>query len=255
MLATMWFANLPDEIIINVVENLEEHHIAVLLRVNKSLYASLADYLIQHNVRHHSGRALMWAIKGEHRDLAHKLVQYGANVNFHYSKLHYATLLHLAAFASNLTQVKLLLELEADPQQIDLLGQTAVCWAYKNGDEEAVRLMTSNVVNLPAFIVDQSQRLTPLHMACASGLVTLINEYIDMGMDVSAKDYGGRSPLDYIKVFLARPSRMTHTLDRNRIPQAIKVLVMLGEDVAAAHDQVRHFISWSERFRHDREIE
>ena len=110
-----------------------------------------------------------------------------------------------------------------------------------------VRSVTAKIADLHKFLVHRDHKLTPLHMACSEGLVTLVFEYVDMGLDVSAQDHSGRSALNYARAFLVGqylPSRYKALTSGNDDSlEWTRMLVALGEDTAAAHYYISLFIS------------
>src|SRR5437763_1391475 len=124
----MAFLSLPNEIITDVVDFLDQGDIYAVIRVNKRLHFLFAEYLLRYNIRHRRGRALIWAAMEGHEATARKLVHLGADVNgpidLGASELAGPPLLHIAARSGNLAMVKLLLEIGANPHQRDGLGRT-----------------------------------------------------------------------------------------------------------------------------------
>jgi Ankyrin repeats (3 copies) len=253
---TMKFVRLPTEIIVHFADYLTEGDVSRLLRVNWHVHSLLSDYLLKRNARRNSLRALAWATKQARRSVARRLIHYGADVNrrlrARHEKLNESTLLHFATLTKCQPMVNLLLELGADPSLTDSEGRTAVYWAYKNKDEKVIQSVTAKIVDLHKFLVHHNHHLTPLHMACSVGLTALVYEYVDMGLDVSAQDHCGKSALDYARSFLAHHYLAT-TSDSDSIVQWTRMLVMLGEDTATAHDHVSRHISSNELPNHRRQ--
>src|SRR5437762_3105269 len=119
----MAFLGLPNEIITDVVDYLDQGDIYAVIRVNKRLHFLFAEYLLRHNIRHGCGRALIWAAMEGHESTARKLVDLGADVNRPVNlgapELVEPTLLHIAAWRGNLAMVKLLFEIGASPYERD----------------------------------------------------------------------------------------------------------------------------------------
>jgi len=249
----MKFIDLPTEITLVIADQLTESDVARLLRINKHMHSRLSDYLLKRNVRRHSMRALAWASRYGRRAVAQRLIQYGADINrrsrVQHDSLKDATLLHFATLTRRQPMVCLLLELGADPSLVDSEGRTAIYWAYLNKDEKAIRSISNKINDLHGFRVHRDHHLTLLHMACSAGLTTLIDEYIDMGMDISTKDHRGRSALDIARSCLMD---LTTSSDSDCVIRWTRVLVMLGEDNATAHNLVRPLSSSFKLPRHIR---
>jgi ankyrin repeat protein len=254
----MQFVRLPTEIILHFADCLTEGDVSRLLRVNRHVHSLLSDYLLKRNARRNSMRALAWAIKQARRSVAQRLIHYGADVNrrlrARHERLDQSTLLHFATLTRRQRMVNLLLELGADPSLTDGEGRTAVYWAYKNKNEKIIQSLTAKIADLHKFLVHQNHQLTPLHMACSVGLTALVYEYVDMGLNVSAQDHRGQSALDHARSFLAH-SWFAITSESDSIVQWTRMLVMLGEDIATAHDYVSRHISSDELQNHRRQEE
>lgn len=235
----MALLDLPNELILNIVEYLEQHDVCSILRVDRRLHSLLADYLLRYNIRFRKGRALIWVARKGHLALARRLVDLGADVNRQINIREHAlaqpTLLHLAARTGNLAMVKLLLEIGADPYKTDSLGRAALFWAFRGNHELIVREISSKISNLSTFIVDVNHNLTLLHMACSSGLASLIRDYIEFGMDVGASDEDGKTALDYARASLQTCWHPTTDAGKDNIVETMRILVALGADIASAH--------------------
>jgi hypothetical protein len=237
----MAFLDLPNEIITDVVEYLEQDDIYSILRVNKRLYVLFAEYLLRYNIRHRRGRALIWAAMEGHASTARKLVHLGADVNRQINlrapELARPTLLHIAAKRGNLAMVKLLFEIGANPNERDSLSRAPLYWSLMTGHEEISQEISWRTENLSKFIIDLDQNLTPLHGASYTGLTSLIRLYVAVGIDIGAKDKNGNTPLDHAKTSLRREDwRHTPDIGHDNVCETIRVLVSLGEDPATAHE-------------------
>jgi hypothetical protein len=237
----MAFLGLPNEIITDVVEYLEQGDIYSIVRVNKRLHFLFAEYLLRYNIRHRRGRALIWAAMKGHISTARKLVHLGADVNRQINlrgpELARPTLLHIAARIGNLPIVKLLFDIGANPNERDGLSRTPLYWSLTMGHEEIALEISLRMGNLSEFIIDLDQNLTPLHMASCSGLTSLISYYVAVGIDIGAKDKNGNTPLDHAKTSLLRGDwRPTTNIGHDNVVETTRVLVALGEDPATAHE-------------------
>lgn len=237
----MAFLGLPNEIITDIVEYLEQGDIYSIVRVNKRLHFLFAEYLLRYNIRHRRGRALMWAAMEGHVSIARKLVHLGADVNRQIDvrllKLARPTLLHIAAKRGNLAMVKLLFEIGANPNERDDLSRAPLYWSLMIGHEEIALEISWRMGNLSESIIDLDQNLTPLHVASCSGLTSLISYYVAVGIDIGAKDKNGNTPLDLAKTSLLRGDwRPTTDIGHDSVVETTRALVALGEDLAAAHE-------------------
>jgi len=237
----MAFLGLPNEIITDVVEYLEQSDIYSIVRVNKRLHFLFAEYLLRYNIRHRRGRALIWAAMKGHVSTARKLVHLGADVNRQINlrapKPARLTLLHIAARGGDLAMVKLLFEIGANPNERDSLSRAPLYWPLMTKHEEIAWEISWRMGNLSEFIIDLDQNLTPLHVASCSGLTSLISYYIAVGMDIGAKDKNGNTPLDHAKTSLRRGDwRPTTDIGHGNVVETTRVLVALGEDPATAHE-------------------
>jgi ankyrin repeat protein len=236
----MAFLGLPNEIITDIVEYLEQGDIYSIVRVNKRLHFLFAEYLLRYNIRHRRGRALIWAAMKGHVSTARKLVHLGADVNRQISirapELTRPTLLHIAAKIGNLAMVKLLFEIGANPNERDGLSRTPLYWSLTTGHEKIALEISLRMENLSEFIIDLDQNLTPLHVASCSGLTSLISYYVAVGIDIGAKDKDGNTPLDLAKISLHSGDwRPTTDIGHDNVVEMTRALVALGEDPATAH--------------------
>lgn len=250
----MTLTDLPAELILAVASHLTEGEVAKLLPVSKHLCAQLSEYLLHRNANRKSMRALLWATsKTERLSVAQRLIQYGADINRSFSLSHgfentsHLTLLHFATFERRPSMVSTLLALGADPSLTDSWGQTAMFMAYWNQDEEAVRYLLKKIVNPNEYFVQPDSRYTPLHMACSAGLTTtLIQEHLDMGFDISVKDYRDRTALDRAKTtLLCSQNILGH---KDFIVRWTRLLLILGDDIVSARSLMSRFVDIGEEF-------
>ena len=199
----MAFLNLPNEIIIDIVERLDrERDIYSLVRVNRRLYQLFDDDLYCYNIKYKRSSALFWAAKRNRESTARKLLHFGANVNIEFSKgtgspLAGLTPLHVAAEKGHLAIVKLLLEVGADPEARVRESLTPLYFALCARHEKVARTISRRMSNLQTCLVDSKRRLTPLHLSCHLGLRDCALFFLDMGIDVDAMDAKSRTPLHY----------------------------------------------------------
>jgi len=132
--------------------------------------------------------------------------------------------------------VKLLFEMGADLNQRDDKGRAPHYWALVSRNEELVQEFSWRTANLSQFVVDDSQNQTSLHLAARFWLTGMIRYFVEIGIDIDAKDKEGKTPLDLAKRALCDGywRRSSHTEDNTAV-ETMRLLVVLGEDPAAAN--------------------
>ncbi len=202
----MAFFNLPNEITIEIVENLDtEQDIYSLIRVSRRFYNLFDDYLYCHNIKHRRCSALFWAAERGRESTGRKMLHQGADVN---AKVQEArsngigpraglTPLHLAAEKGHLAMVKFLLEVGADPEARVQESLTPLFFALIARHEKVARTISRRTSNLQNCLVDSTKGLTPLHVSCHRGLWRCARYFLNEGADVDAIDARAMSPLHY----------------------------------------------------------
>lgn len=138
----MAFLSLPNEIIIEIVECLDnQRYINSVIRVNRRLYNLLKDSLLRYNIRFRESSALIWAARNGRLETVRDLLCLRANVNTKAGSVLDETALHIAAEKGFLTIAKLLLEAGADPEVIGVQGQKPLFTALVAGHEEIVGMI------------------------------------------------------------------------------------------------------------------
>ncbi len=192
----MAFLNLPNEIIIDIVERLKrERDICSLMRANRRLYQLFDNYLYRYNIKYRRSSALFWAAKHNRESTARKMLHLGANVNVEFQgtntkgrSLAGLTPLHVAAWEGHLAIVKLLLEVGADPEARVLESLTPLYVALNARHEKVARTISRRISNLQTCLVDSKRRWTPLHFSCHLGLPNCALFFLNMGINVNAMD-------------------------------------------------------------------
>ena len=235
----MVISAVPNEILLAIADHLEQRDIYSFLRVSRRLHALLADYLLLHNVRHHGGNALIWATTRGHSAIAHRLVELGADVDREIkvegTEMIGPALLHIAAYGGNMPMTRLLLELGANAEQWDGHGRTPLYWALNCHRLTVTEELCYKTTDLPHALVNVSTRRTPLHLASEAGLFGFIIAFVQLGMDVSAKDSDGKTPLEQVKEKL-RGGHWTYCLEKELLNDLMltSVLIALGEEPSSA---------------------
>ena len=99
---------LPNELLFHIAGCLKrQRQVYAMARSCRQLYYLLRKCLLQHNVRHSEGSALIWAAKEDRRNLVRRLLRLGAAVNTRGRPLKPGTPLHYAAEAGHLGMVEL----------------------------------------------------------------------------------------------------------------------------------------------------
>ena len=205
----MAFSGVPNEIIIEIVENLdEERDIYSLIRVARRFQSLFDDYLYRFNIKNRSCSAQFWAVKYGRESTARKLLDLGADVNVRNQEGQIcgtgpragSTPLHLAAWKGHLALVKLLLETGADPEARNQAMLTPLFFALIARHEKVARTISRRISNFANCLVDSTQRITPLHLSCRQGLGSCVRFFLKEGADVDATDSRAMTPLHYTLV-------------------------------------------------------
>lgn len=226
--------------LIVIVDNLGQSELYAFIRVNRQLHQLFADYLPKYNIRKGDGTVLLWATRKRDMPTTQKLIRFGADVNRQITynqqdpiwkeetiNLKEETILHYAVKQGDLSMIRYLFSIEADPTKTCGCGLTPLYWALMEANETIVYEVTNKIKNLATCIVSTSVRLTPLHVAARSGCTSLMEYYIDRGLDIKARDIEGNRPLEHAKMALR--SRKWKSSDNSNYYEITRILVMLGE--------------------------
>ena len=195
----MAFLSLPNEIIIEVVECLDnQRHINSVIRVNRRLYNILKDSLLRYNIRFRGGSALIQAARKGRLETVCELLRLRANVNIKAGSVLGKTALHIAAEKGFPTTAKLLLEAGADPEVIGVQGQKPLFTALVAGHEEIAGMIFNEMSSTDTSIADSNLGETPLHVACRYKLPKATRYFLEAGADVNAKVSNGSTPLQHV---------------------------------------------------------
>jgi ankyrin repeat protein len=109
------------------------------------------------------------------------------------------TPLLVAASTGEKEQLQMLLEKGSNISETDCLGKTALHLAVENSDLEMIKFLLEDEkldVN-----VRSSQNQTGLHLACYHGNLSVIQNLIDKGAIIDAKDEFGAEPIHYAAAY------------------------------------------------------
>jgi ankyrin repeat protein len=107
--------------------------------------------------------------------------------------------LHRAAYWGYEEAVYDLTDAGADPNELDLQGETPLHKAVRLGNVEAARALVERGadIDIPSLL-----GLTPLHWAALVGHEALAQFLVDCGANIYARDWvtGGMTPLDFARI-------------------------------------------------------
>jgi hypothetical protein len=138
--------NLPAEILIHIASYLtSQSDISRLCRTHRRTHFFLTDVLLEFNIKHQDGIALLWAVRNDHYRLTRRLVRLGA-----------------------------------DPL-MEISGHSLLALALWRGDEPIIQFLLSRLpsVNIPITMENE----TALHIACAKRLANTIVYLLQAGAD------------------------------------------------------------------------
>jgi len=139
------------------------------------------------------GQALLFeALREEQKQMVLLLIDSGVDVNV--EEKCFAPL-HCAAQQGHSEIAELLIAKGANPNAIDMMGETPLHTAVLGGHKDVVLVLLAGGAN-----VDPENRMqrTPLHFAARDGYLDVVEVLIAQGADVNIKDKSpGRTPLHY----------------------------------------------------------
>jgi ankyrin repeat protein len=195
----MAFLSLPNEIILDIVEYLDQpKQMVSAILVNRRLYDLLRDRPLRYNIRLQGSSALMWAARNGHLELVRNVLRLRPDVNTKAGSTRGETALHIAARNGFLSMAKLLLEAEADPKVTDFRGQMPLLTALESGYEEIAGMIFHKMNSQHTPIADSNLDETPLHVACRYKRPKATRYFLEAGADVNAKDSEGSTPFQHL---------------------------------------------------------
>jgi uncharacterized protein len=168
--------------------------LALFHLVNKEAFIQPRKNEILQLILAHHPKLDLWqtAALGTSEDLSKLLKPELVNAlnEFGWSPLHYA------AFAGNVSNVKLLLDRGADMRlrAKTKFRNSPFLAAMLTGDFDTVKLLLDRGADV---LERQGEGDTALHEASASGDFPLVKLLVERGSDLAARDDDGKSPLDY----------------------------------------------------------
>ncbi|KFX91235.1 hypothetical protein V490_06018 [Pseudogymnoascus sp. VKM F-3557] len=190
--------DLPKELVFEIVKYLDQHQdIRSIARICREFYKIFIDDVYRFNVNSRGGRGVLLAVANNQASAVGRFLDLGLDINAIPGCPHGSTLLHLAACYSSLATVQLLLKRGADINATNLHGVTPLFNAVKYRQEEVVRAMSKRITDASNVFVDLQRELTPLHAACMYKLPNAVRLFLELGVDLHAKDAYGRSPLHH----------------------------------------------------------
>ena len=173
-----------------------DHHrpLYALARSRRRFYDFLRRYLLIYNIRYSEGSALIWAAKKDRRNLARRLLRFGASINSRGKPQHPRTPLHFAAKAGHLGMIQLLLRKGGDPEARGIDGYKPLLLALCAGHEEIAIILFRNS-KTPDSQIAGNAGYTPLHAVCSRRLIKPTRVFLEYCADVHARSSAGWSPL------------------------------------------------------------
>ncbi|XP_048575718.1 transient receptor potential cation channel subfamily A member 1 [Nematostella vectensis] len=137
---------------------------------------------------------LHYASRYERIQIAELLITHGADINVRTSDdLRMTTPLHLAAKFNSFGIVRMLMSHEADIDQRSLFGHHALHYAARRGSVHMVKLFLQDGGVSPN--ITDNENATPLHVACQSERLDIVDILLRYGGDPSQCDVEGCSPM------------------------------------------------------------
>ncbi len=139
------------------------------------------------------GQALLFeALRGEQKQMVLLLIDNGVDVNV---KEQCFSPLHCAAQQGHAEIAELLIAKGANPNAIDMMGETPLHTAVLGGHKDVVMVLLAGGANVNA--INRMER-TPLHFAAREGYLDVVEVLLAQGADINAKDKSpSRTPLHY----------------------------------------------------------
>ncbi|CAH0549306.1 unnamed protein product [Brassicogethes aeneus] len=135
---------------------------------------------------------LMFAFITNQTETAEFLINQGADVNLGGNK-DKRTVLHEAAFTGNVTMANVLVSNGADLNAQDINGYSPLMFAVDNNHTETAEFLINQGANVN--LRGSKDNRTALHVAAATGNVTMANVLVSNGADINAQDINEMSPL------------------------------------------------------------
>ena len=158
----------------------------------------------------------------QRKEMCELLLTQSADVNI--ENLKGQTPLHSAVRVGDVSIVKLLIKKGANVNAKDKSGRTPLSLAEREGHTEIVELLRNHgVTNDTAAALKESQPAKPTNQADADGDIEEVKALLDQGVDINAKDDGGRTQL--------------HRASLGGHEKLVRLLISKGADVNVQEDQ------------------
>jgi len=131
---------------------------------------------------------LMHAVRKEDLDGVKLLLKAGSEANLEVLSI---SPIHVAAEYGNVTMIRFLLEVGADPEMLDLNENKPLHMAAKAGNIERVRELVDFGVDVESI----NDGATPLHLAAAGGHFEVSQMPVGAGLDTNVSDQMSSTPL------------------------------------------------------------
>jgi ankyrin repeat protein len=194
--------SLPNELLLQIGQYLQEPDLNSLCRTNRQLYILLTHILYRKGkeIEFLDGSTLLhWACERGLTNTVHHLLDEGANPNAKYNRAPHPlqsdgrTPLHIAAEGGHRAITKHLLAKAAKTKVWDKHGNTALHIAVQNGYRRIIKLLvTSGSANINARNIEG---LRPLHIAILHGQRYALKLLLSLGAKATATDTIGGSAL------------------------------------------------------------
>lgn len=231
---------LPNELIFEIVQHLgHQKDRSRLARASQRFYPPVMRYIVRHNVVHSGSSLLNYAAKRNLVGFARKIISLGGEVNTQRGSQTTTTGTRLtplatAALNGSIRMIELLLEFGASHFVDGLRLPLALAIVKKH---ESVALMLSRDLDSSNTLLTRSTTQTPLQMACAAQLVSLVRYYLEH-KPCSSQNYDSA-----LFGVIHKDASGTQSVRRKLYDEVFQIVLMLLEHGASPDIVVRTEIS------------